>query len=76
VEQVRFGANGKGRSKEARELNARMAREAELGKMEQKIALQVQLMGKGMAHKVRRRDDDPDDEETLPVYKWKPQRKR
>jgi hypothetical protein len=30
-----------------------MAREAELGKMEWKIALQVQLMGKGMAHKVR-----------------------
>jgi Utp11 protein len=74
VEEVLFG--GKGKSKEARELNARIAREAELDKMERKVVLQMQLMGKGMARRVRRRDEDPDDEESIPVYKWKPQRKR
>jgi Utp11 protein len=74
VEEVQFG--GKGKSKEARELNARIAREAELDKMERKVVLQMQLMGKGMARRVRRRDEDPDDEESIPVYKWKPQRKR
>jgi Utp11 protein len=72
VEEVQFG--GKGKSKEARELNARIAREAELDKMERKVVLQMQLMGKGMARRVRQRDED--DEESIPVYKWKPQRKR
>jgi hypothetical protein len=74
VDKVQFG--GKGSSKEARELNARIAREAELDKVERKIALQVQLRGEGTARRVRRKDEDPDDEEAIPVYKWKPQRKR
>jgi hypothetical protein len=72
---VQFG--GRGQSKEAKELNARITREAELDKMERKVALQMQLMGKGMARRVRRKDEDlDDDDESIPVYKWKPQRKR
>jgi hypothetical protein len=74
VDKVQFG--GKGSSKEARELNAQIAREAELDKVERKIALQVQLRGEGTARRVRRTDKDPDNEEAIPVYKWKPQRKR
>ena len=64
-----------GKSREAKELEARIARDEELKKMERKTALQIQLMGKGSARKIRRKDEDSDDE-TIPVYKWKPQRQK
>jgi Utp11 protein len=67
---------GGGKSRDARELNTRIARDAELGKMERRATLQVQLMGKGSARKIRRKDEDSDDDETIPVYKWKPQRQK
>lgn len=70
-----FEFGGSGKSKEAKELEARIARDEELKKMERKTALQVQLMGKGRARKIRRKDEDSDDE-TIPVYKWKPQRQK
>lgn len=72
-DNIEFGGSGK--SREARELDARIARDAELKKMERKVALQVQLMGKGDARKIRRKDEDSDDD-TIPVYKWKPQRQK
>ena len=72
-ENFEFGGGGK--SREARELEARIARDEELKKMERKTALQIQLMGKGSARKIRRKDEDSDDE-TIPVYKWKPQRQK
>ena len=59
-------------SKEARELEARMARMKELEKMLRKVELQVQLMEGGAMRKIRRNDDDNYDEESTPVYKWKP----
>jgi Utp11 protein len=62
-------------SREAKELEARIARDEELKKMERQAVLQVQLMGKGRARKVRRKDEDSDDEK-IPVYKWKPQRQK
>lgn len=70
---VHFGQSG--RSKEARELEGRTERLKELVKKEKEVALQVQLMGKGSRTKVRRKDDDSDDE-AIPVYKWKPQRQK
>lgn len=74
-EGIKFGKNSK--SSDARELEARLAREAELAKMERQINLQVQLMGKGRAVKVRPRDHyEDEDEEKIPIYKWKPQRQK
>jgi U3 small nucleolar RNA-associated protein 11 len=70
---VTFG--GKSKSRDAKELEARIARDAELEKMERRTTLQVQLMGKGSARKIRRKDQDSDDE-SIPIYKWKPQRKK
>jgi len=70
-----FVFGGSGKSREAKELEARIARDEELKKMERKTALQVQLMGKGSARKIRRKDEDSDDE-TIPIYKWKPQRQK
>jgi hypothetical protein len=72
-ESFEFGRSGK--SREAKELEARIARDEELKKMERKTALQIQLMGKGSARKIPRKDEDSDDE-TIPVYKWKPQRQK
>jgi U3 small nucleolar RNA-associated protein 11 len=66
---------GMGRSREARELEGRMERVKELRKKEREATVQVQLMGKGSRQKVRRKDEDSDDE-TIPVYKWKPQRQK
>jgi len=66
---------GATKSRDARELEARIARDAELAKMERQMTLQVQLMGKGSARKVRRKDEDSDDERP-PIYKWKPQRQK
>ena len=66
---------GTGRSREARELEGRIERMKELAKKERETTLQVQLMGKGSRRKVRRKDEDSDDE-TVPVYKWKPQRQK
>ena len=71
--EVPFGGTGK--SRDARELEARTARDAELAKMERQVQLQVQLMGKGNARKVHRKDEDSDDER-IPIYKWKPQRQK
>jgi len=64
-----------GRSREARELEGRTARLKDLSKKEREVALQVQLMEKGSRIKVQGKDDDSDDE-SVPVYKWKPQRKK
>lgn len=65
------------KSREAKELEARIARDEELKKMERQAILQVQLMGKGSARKVRRKDEDSDDDDDkVPVYKWKPQRQK
>ena len=72
-ENFEFGGSGK--SREAKELEARIARDEELKKMERKTTLQVHLMGKGSARKIRRKDEDSDDE-AIPVYKWKPQRQK
>jgi U3 small nucleolar RNA-associated protein 11 len=66
---------GEAKSRDAKELHARMARDAELEKMERRASLQLQLMGKGSARKIRRKDEDSDDER-IPVYKWKPQRQK
>src|ERR1700733_2685927 len=71
VQEAKFGATG--RSREAREFEGRMERMNELKKKEREVTLQVQLMGKGSRQKVRRREEDSDDE-AFPVYKWKPQR--
>jgi len=66
-----------GMSKEARELEARMARVKELEKMLRKVTLQVQLMENGAVRKIRKEEDDSDDEEdTIPTYKWKPRRQK
>jgi hypothetical protein len=73
VQEAKFGATG--RSREAREFEGRMDRMNELKKKEREVTLQVQLMGKGSRQKVRRRDEDNDDEAVL-VYKWKPQRQK
>jgi len=70
---VKFGQGGK--SRESKELQARIARDAELAKLERQATLQVQLMGKGSARKIRRKDEDSDDEQ-IPIYKWKPQRQK
>jgi hypothetical protein len=70
---VKFAEGGKSRN--VRELEARIARDEELAKLERQATLQVQLMAKGSARKVRRKDQDSDDE-TIPVYKWKPQRQK
>lgn len=72
-ETVKFGG---GKSRDARELDARIARDKELAKLERQATLQVQLMGKGSARKVRRKDQDSDDEDVIPIYKWKPQRQK
>jgi hypothetical protein len=66
-EQIEFG--GMGKSKEAKELNARIARDSELNIMERKFLLQLQLMGKGTAYKFRRKDQDNGDEDSMSVYK-------
>jgi hypothetical protein len=73
-EEVKFGGGIK--SRDARELEARITRETELSKMERRAQLQVQLMGKGSARKIRREDEDSDDEDNIPVYKWNPQRQK
>ena len=73
-DDFQMGKNGE--SKEAKELEARIARESELEKMERRVNLQIQLMGKGRASKVRRKDDDSDDDENIPIYKWRPQRQK
>jgi hypothetical protein len=73
VQEVKFGTTG--RSREAREFEGRIDRMNELKKKEREVTLQVQLMGKGSRQKVRRRDEDSDDE-AVPVYKWKPQRQK
>jgi chromosome condensin MukBEF MukE localization factor len=70
---VKFGQGVK--SRDSRELDARIARDAELAKLERQATLQVQLMGKGSARKIRRKDEDSDDEQ-IPTYKWKPQRQK
>ena len=67
-------ASQEGTSEEARELEARMARVKELEKMLQKVTLQVQLMENGAVRKIRKEDDDSDDEDKIPTYKWKPRR--
>ena len=68
-------AIGGGKSRDARELHARMERDKELKKMERQVTLQLQLMGKGSVRKIRRNDEDGDDE-SIPIYKWKPQRQK
>ena len=70
---MKFGQGVK--SRDSRELDARIARDAELAKLERQATLQVQLMGKGSARKIRRKDQDSDDEQ-IPTYKWKPQRQK
>ena len=70
--EIEFGSHGK--SREARELEARIGRETELKKMERQVTLQLQLMGKGRARKMRKKEAS--DDESVPVYKWKPQRQK
>jgi Utp11 protein len=67
---------GQGRkSTNVKELEARIARDEELAKLERQATLQVQLMAKGSARRVSRKDGDSDDE-NIPIYKWKPQRQK
>lgn len=74
---TRVVVSQQGMSKEARELEARMARVKELEKMLRKVTLQVQLMENGAVRKIRKEEDDSDDEEdTIPTYKWKPRRQK
>jgi Utp11 protein len=62
-----------GESREARELETRINRVSELEKMERGVTLQLQLMNKGRARRIHLKDEDRD-EDSVPVYKWKPQR--
>ena len=72
-QDVRIGAE---KSKRTKELEARIAREKELEKMERQTTLQLQLMKKGRARKIRRKGEDSDDEDSIPIYKWAPQRQK
>jgi Utp11 protein len=73
VETVKIGGV---KGKCARELEARLARDKELEKMERQTTTQLHLMGKGKVRKVRRKDEDSEDEDHVPLYKWAPQRQK